>query len=99
MARAGLNDGTGRIRPAGRRLPDGAVDKTSILSHENNCRSSITRCPILDVDPFSAHWLYQKMHANLYIKNKLNLLDPEFLRASNICLDRSSYNGPCNKNG
>ena len=29
----------------------------------------------------------------------VNLLDPEFLRASNICLDRSSYNGPYNKNG
>ena len=30
---------------------------------------------------------------------KSPLLDPEFLRASNICLDRSSYNGPYNKNG
>ena len=35
----------------------------------------------------------------LTLQSPFNLLDPEFLRASNICLDRSSYNGPCNKNG
>ena len=45
--------------------------------------------------------VYQHILLMLYTRqiSCINLLDPEFLRASNICLDRSSYNGPCNKNG
>ena len=40
-----------------------------------------------------------RLGVEVLVVNIFNLLDPEFLRASNICLDRSSYNGPCIKNG